>query len=119
MNNSFREFDARIMAVGQKHQKLSQGFRNEIDANGLIVQKPKGRGARGLLRFLPLRSMILLAGMGLIYKAFLLTQLGGDSYAQTVTDLSQGDMVERVGGWLMQADPVTTQIAQWIGPWVG
>lgn len=119
MNKSFREFDARIKSVGRKHQQMEAGFRTEIDDTGLLVQKPAGKAMRKVGRFLPIRSLGLMAAIGLVYKAFLLTQLGADSYSAKVTGLMAGDSVERVGGWLMQADPVTLRIADLIGPWVG
>ncbi len=49
--------------------------------------------------------MALLVVFGL--KAGLYQAVGADSYAQRVERLQAGEGFDPVGGWLMQADPVT------------
>ncbi len=44
-------------------------------------------------------------------KAGLHVAIGGDAYVQKVESLRQGSDTDRVGAWLLQADPVTLALA--------
>lgn len=49
--------------------------------------------------------MVLCAGFGL--KGMIYQSVGAKAYAQRVQALQVGEGFDRLGGWLMQADPVT------------
>ncbi len=50
--------------------------------------------------------MLLFALKGVIFQ-----QVGAETYNQRVAGLMAGEGVEKVGGWLMQSDPVTLWVA--------
>lgn len=69
------------------------------------AHRPKPR------RSLPLRALaLLLIGM-LLFKGALLAQMGAETYDRRITDLQTGTTLERVGGWVMQADAPSRWIA--------
>ena len=53
--------------------------------------------------------MVLCAGFGL--KGMIYQSVGAVSYDQRVQALAVGEGFDRLGGWLMQADPVTVYVA--------
>ena len=48
-------------------------------------------------------------------KAAILHSVGGKAYDNRVAGLQSGQGFDRLGGWLMQADPVTGFVAEKIG----
>ena len=54
---------------------------------------------------------MLLLVCGFLMKGVMYQQIGAEGYKNRVADLRGGEWVDRVGGWLMQADPVTNYIA--------
>ena len=53
--------------------------------------------------------VVLCAGFGL--KGMIYQSVGAKSYDQRVQALQVGEGFDRLGGWLMQADPVTVFVA--------
>lgn len=53
--------------------------------------------------------MVLCAGFGL--KGMIYQSVGAKAYEQRVQALELGEGFDRLGGWLMQADPVTVFVA--------
>ncbi len=51
----------------------------------------------------------------LVLKALLYLSVGAVVYGQRVTKLRAGEGLEPLGGWIMQADPVTRWLAEQIG----
>lgn len=68
--------------------------------------------ARRRVRVMPL-VFVVLAAVGL--KATILHSVGLQSYETRVAALSAGQGFDRLGGWLMQVDPVTGFVAEKIG----
>lgn len=56
---------------------------------------------------------LALAVVGL--KGMILYSIGSDSYNDRVASLMSSQGFDRLGGWMMQADPVTVLAAQQIG----
>lgn len=105
-------FTKRLNKLGRKHAKMTHGYTTRISKDGLIIVTPKRakRGTAGL-------QLIIFAVMGLfIFKAFALASIGPDAYADRVATLEAGTVVEQAGAYVMSADPVTTAIAQFVGP---
>ena len=48
-------------------------------------------------------------------KGAILQSVGGQAYDNRVAGLQSGEGFDRLGGWLMQADPVTVFVAEKIG----
>ncbi|MBI1171766.1 hypothetical protein GC209_10205 [bacterium] len=59
-----------------------------------------------------LGPLVFLLVCGFLLKGVMFSQVGADLYNQRVTNLMQGEGLDRVGGWLMQADPVTLYVAE-------
>lgn len=68
--------------------------------------------ARLRLRVMPL-LFVVFAAVGL--KATILHSVGMASYETRIAALSSGQGFDRLGGWLMQIDPVTAFVAGKIG----
>lgn len=116
MNTSFKEFDGRLRAIDRKAKAMSNGYTPKVKKNGLIEMEP---AKRPLALRLPLKGLVLLLAGGLVYKAWLLNSLGAAGYAAKLTALSDGGAVEKAGAFLMQVDPATRMIADFIGPFIG
>lgn len=70
------------------------------------------RKARRRIHVMPL-VFVVLAAVGL--KATILHSVGTASYESRIAALSAGQGFDRLGGWLMQVDPVTGFVADKIG----
>ena len=57
------------------------------------------------------RPVVALLIAGTVVKALFLQQLGAEAYQERVAQMLAGEGFDRMGGWLMQADPVTTKLA--------
>ena len=68
--------------------------------------------ARRRISVMPL-VFVALAAFGL--KATILHSVGAEAYQARVAALSAGQGFDRLGGWLMQVDPVTGFVAEKIG----
>lgn len=100
-------FSARLREIDQRHKRLASGYVRLEERNGLLVPVEAVKLRRGM----PLRGVSLMLGMFLVFKGFLLAYLGPVTYANRVGELTGGTFVEKLGGWIMQADPVTHWIA--------
>lgn len=100
-------FSARLREIDQRHKRLASGYVRLEERNGLLVPVEGVKLRRGS----PLRGITLALGMFLVFKGFLLAYLGPVTYTDRVGALDGGSIVEKAGGWIMQADPVTHFIA--------
>ena len=103
----FEEFERRMRRINRRHTKLSQGFKTEINNDGLVVAKPHKRRGGATIRGLALIAVIIL-----LFKGFLHAQLGITAYEERVTQLAEGNAVEQIGAWVMTADPITLALSQ-------
>jgi hypothetical protein len=62
-------------------------------------------------RSLPVRGITLSLVAFLFFKGFLIAYLGPITYGDRLATLEAGNVAERLGGWIMAADPVTLWIA--------
>jgi len=111
MANANLQFDKRVRRIvrGQS-RRAANGAVLRMNSDGLIEARPRRRGPR-----FPLKGLVLLIGAGMLFKGFLLAHLGGIAYSERVGILADGTIVEQAGAWIMQPDPVTLQLAEWIG----
>ena len=58
-----------------------------------------------------LGPIVFLLVCGFLLKGVMYQQIGAQTYTTRVAGLMASEGVDRVGGWLMQADPVTVYIA--------
>lgn len=102
-------FDKRLKRIVRRHEKMANGVVKTINSDGLIVVRPRIYKPR-----FPLKGLVVLLVLGFLFKGFLLAYLGEENYADRVATLQQGTLMEQAGGWVMQADPATALVAQWV-----
>lgn len=105
------DFYRRIARVAKAH---SNGF--AFEAPGAIGRSAYPRPRRSRLRHL--RPMIWLVLGVIAIKALILHQIGAEVYAARVDGLLAGQGFDRVGGFLMQADPATVWLAAKFAAWL-
>ncbi|WP_420861119.1 hypothetical protein [Algirhabdus cladophorae] len=109
MGSSQLEFASKVRRINRKHSRLARGMDSQMRDDGLIVARPRRRNFA-----IPFKGFV--AGIAGIFgfKVLLLVIFGEITYQGRVADLAEGTSIERAGAWLMQLDPVTAFIAQFI-----
>lgn len=112
MSDIGADFASRVARIQSAHAK-GHGF----EATGALGRshytRRSLRARRGISLAL-LRPLLLVLVLGTFAKASLLYHLGSEDYTARVANLSAGQGLDRLGGWVMQADPVTTALARQI-----
>lgn len=106
MDDTFKDFNKRHRAVTRKHRRLAQGYVTKLNRNGVIEHKPLNQSKAFTMK----GFAFLILGL-LIFKGYLLAGLGAEDYQTHVAALSNGNMFEQLGAWLMQVEPVSRLIA--------
>lgn len=109
-DQSIAEFNTRIARIQMARAK-GQGFEAEGTLGRSFYTRSDPRYRRRW-RVPVLRPLFLILFFGTLLKALLLYQLGSSAYEARVTGLMAGQGIDRIGGWLMQADPVTSSVAR-------
>lgn len=105
-----KEFDTRLKRIGRKHRKLAAGYVGAMTDDGLIVPRARRRRIR-----VPYAGIALLA-IGIVgLKGIAYSRIGAETYDARVASLAQGSTGERIGAWVMQADPLTRWVAAQAG----
>ncbi|SNX69222.1 hypothetical protein SAMN05878503_103209 [Cereibacter ovatus] len=100
------DFRDRLSRIEAAHAK---GFGSKAPrALGRPRHAPSPRRGRRVLG-----PVLVLLVVGVMLKGALLWRIGPDSYDARVATLMQGEVFDRMGGLLMQADPVTRAVA-WV-----
>jgi hypothetical protein len=102
------EFNHRIAKI-EKARTKGYGFEAVGTLGRSHYTRRRSKSARVSFPFLR-PALALLAG-GTILKAIFLVNLGAAAYNTRVERLLEGEGFDRIGGWLMQADPVTSKLA--------
>ena len=100
-------FEKRLRRIVKSHQRMANGVTYRVDGNGLIQAQPRIYNPK-----FPLRGLILMIGTAFLFKGYIFASLGETTYAERVSKLSEGTLIEKAGGWIMQADPATLAVAQ-------
>jgi hypothetical protein len=104
MDAQLQDFYSRIARVEAAH---ARGF--GFEAQGLLGRSHYNRPDRRRMPILkPLLVTILCVTT---LKATILQQIGTETYAARVVELTSGEGVDRIGGYLMTADPATTWLS--------
>jgi hypothetical protein len=106
----YAEFGQRIRRIDRHHRKLAKGYVTSMNHDGLVIARPQ-RKSSGL----PARALFLTLVTLLVFKGFLLAQLGADVYVERMGILESGTLIEQVGAYAMKPDPITQWIATQIG----
>lgn len=110
-NPQMMEFSKRLNRIDGAHRKMSRGYVQLVERDGMLVPKH----ARVRRRGFPLRGLALSLGAFMLFKGFLLAEFGAVTYDERLGKLAEGNIVEQIGAWMMGADPVTVWIATQIG----
>lgn len=106
--SQFATFDQRLQRLARKHARIqANGYVGRLTDDGLVVMVPRRRGPS-----FPLRGLIGVSVVALLFKAYLLAALGGDDYAARVAALEVGSPIEQAGAWVMATDPATRFAAE-------
>ena len=111
MAKTILQFDDRLRLLTRKHNAMSHGCVTQMQPDGLIVARPRKQPYR-----ISGRSVLLFFAAFIGFKAFLVANLGPQTYEDRLNDLRAGTFVEKAGAFAMQADPVTVLVAGKIGP---
>lgn len=104
-------FDQRVHNLDRKHNAMSRGYVTQMRSDGLIVARPQRQQS-----WLPYKYTILFLATLFAFKGFLIASLGAAGYSERVAKLENGTVVEQVGAWVMQIEPVSSFVATEIGP---
>ncbi|ANP37916.1 hypothetical protein JL2886_03030 [Phaeobacter gallaeciensis] len=113
MGKQHQEFQARLRRLEGKHNDMSAGYSARVRSDGLIVVAPRQIRSR-----ITPRAVVFFLCAFFLFKGFLMAALGFASYDARVADLSKGVAVERVGAFLMQAEPVSMLIGEKLRPYL-
>ncbi|MBS0563208.1 MAG: hypothetical protein JSR87_01600 [Proteobacteria bacterium] len=106
VDRNMQDFRGRLGRIGRIHRK-GGGF--EADgALGMAYYNAK-RHPRRRPRLLFLLLFLAVALVGL--KAGLMATIGPDAYGARLATLRQGTELDRLGAWVLTADPVTVTLA--------
>lgn len=105
MDHNLADFQARIARIEAAHAR-GFGFEAEGTLGRSHYIKPMRRRPRVLAPLL----LLLICGVGM--KGTILWRIGPDSYQSRVDQLAQGEVFDRLGSLLMQADPASRFVAQ-------
>lgn len=110
MGEHIGEFRSRLSRLERKYKGMSAGYDAKLRSDGLIVITP--RKAKRRVAWVPMAVFLL--GF-VVFKGFLMVSLGASSYDERVARLQDGTGVEQVGAFVMQADPLSTLVANKMG----
>lgn len=101
----YEHFDARMRRIERRNRALARGYVMEIDSDGLIVARPRRRAGSWSVFFLKIAIIVM------AFKVVAYSVLGADDYTNRVAILAEGNELERIGAWVMAADPVTVWLS--------
>jgi len=114
MTNAYDGFDKRLRRIGRTRARMARGYTSKVSKDGLIVFRP-GREKRSGF---PLKGLLLLVFGFFCFKALIIAHLGETVFTQRVSTLATGSVIEQGGAFMMQADPVSLTLAQYVRPLV-
>ncbi len=103
-------FGERILKIEeQRSSRVKNGYIHEMRADGLIVARP-----RAYKPSFPFRGLLMVAVCFLLFKTLIVISVDEVTYDRRMDTLQSGTMAERVGAYLMQDDPVTSGLAEFL-----
>lgn len=104
------EFAQRLAQIGNKKQRLSDGYATAVTSDGLIIAQP----ARRRRSLLPWRPVLFVLVAVMTAKIYLLASMGPELYAARILPLAEGTMFEQLKLWVMTPDIVSVWTAEQI-----
>ncbi len=106
LDPNLRDFQGRVARIEKTHA-AGGGFEAEGTLGMFYYNSLKIQRRRGTWIF----PVALVFATILAMKAAVLASIGGDAYAARIASLRSGGMVDVLGSWVLQADPVTVKLA--------
>lgn len=103
---NLRDFHSRIGRIERTHAN-GGGF----EAAGTLGMSYYNALKAPRRRYGWLMPMVLVAMTIVAIKAGILATIGDDAYTARLATLSQGDVADQIGAYVLQADPLTHYIA--------
>jgi hypothetical protein len=103
---NMHDFQGRIARI-QKTHAAGGGFEAEGTLGMYYYNSLKVQRRRGVWIF----PTALVFATILFIKAGVLASIGADAYAGRIASLKGGGMVDVMGAWVLQADPLTIKLA--------
>lgn len=103
---NLRDFYGRIYRIQKRHRQ-GGGFEAAGTLGRAYFQPPQSRSLAAPV----LRALIMMLVAVTLVKVLMLSAVGPQEYATRLSVLQQGDSFDRVGAFVMTADPVTTFLA--------
>ncbi len=104
---NLQDFERRVTRV-EKARAKGYGF----EAPGTLGRSAYTRPNKSRISLIKPLLVLVLMSVGL--KAAIHYKIGGDVYQARVDNLMQGEGFDRLGGWLMQADPATLAVSAFV-----
>lgn len=111
MVETYQHFGRRVKLLNRKNALMANGYYTTLRSDGLVVARPIRRSAG-----IPFKSLFAITVLFFCFKAFVLSSIGPGAYQIRLNTLNNGTVIEQAGGWALGLDPVTTAIANKIGP---
>ena len=109
MSEAFAQFEKRLDNLERKHRELAKGYVAKINPDGLITVQPKEKKTAMRLRLL---LAIIVAFV--LFKSVTLAIVGPLTYADRIAALAQGTTFEQACAWVMQADPISQFLSEYL-----
>lgn len=104
---NYVKFSKRMRLIEKRHRKMSRGYVQMVERDGILVPKTRSTARRQF----PFRGLAIALMLFLVFKAGLMIQLGAATYDDRVAKLAAGSSAEKVGAWVMTADPISIWIS--------
>ncbi len=100
----------RLNSIVRNHERMrANGVVHRVGRDGLIRSRPRLIRPR-----FPVRGAFIIVALLVAFKALMFAQLGAGNYASRVDALRGGNTVEQIGAVLMQEEPVTIALAEYL-----
>ena len=106
----YRQFDNRLKRIDRIHRK-GGGF----EAEGTLGQSYYTRAARKARRPVVAPALAIVAAI-IVLKALAAASMPAGDYDAQVSALSQGNLIDRAGAFVMAPDPISRTIGGWLAP---
>lgn len=102
--------DKRLRRVVRNHDRMrTNGVVSRVGRDGLIRSRPRLMRPR-----FPLKGVLIIAALLLVFKSLLYAQMGAGNYGLQVEELRTGGTLEQAGAFVMQEDPVTVALGGYL-----
>jgi hypothetical protein len=116
MGNSLLHKKTGFVLLPDQKRQASTDYMTIVDKNGLIQVVPRKKSR--LWYTVPLRLIMLFFVLITVFKALAVLNVGPTAYEEQLTALAAGNVVEKIGSFVLVIDPLTNVVIQGIAPLV-